>query len=389
MNDQHHAKPKLVIFDTTLRDGEQSPGAAMTAAEKMEIAAGLERLGVDVIEAGFPASSPGDLAAVKAIAGRVKDSAVCGLARASAADVDKAVEAVRGAARPRVHTFIASSPLHMAKKLRLPPEEVLARAAAAVKRARNGVADVEFSPEDAGRSEPDFLCRIIEAAIDAGASTINIPDTVGYRLPAEFAALVRDMMERVPNADKAVFSVHCHDDLGMAVANSLAAVQAGARQVECTVNGIGERAGNAALEELVMAVRTRGDAFPCRVEVDATRILALSRLVAATTGMAVQRNKAVVGVNAFAHESGIHQDGVLKDRATYEIMRAEDVGWDSNSLPLGKLSGRSAVRQRLAALGHELDDGAMDRFFALFKERADAQRFIYDEDLRALRTELG
>lgn len=379
MNDSN--QPPLVIFDTTLRDGEQSAGAAMKPEEKMRIALQLERLGVDVIEAGFPAASPGDLSAVKAIAGEVKDSTVCALARANPADIDKAIEAVQDAARPRVHTFIASSPLHMEKKLGLQPDEVVERAVAAVKRAREAVEDVEFSPEDAGRSEPDFLCRIVEATIAAGATTINIPDTVGYTLPDEFAAIVAQLIERVPNSDQAIFSVHCHDDLGLAVANSLAAVQAGARQVECTINGIGERAGNAALEEIAMAVRTRGASFPCRVDIDATQLVPASRLVAEIAGMPVQPNKAIVGANAFAHESGIHQDGVLKARATYEIMRAEDVGWKSNRIPLGKLSGRNAFRQRLKDIGHELDDDRLATAFDAFKQMADTQRRISDDDL--------
>ena len=379
MNDSN--QPPLVIFDTTLRDGEQSAGAAMTPAEKMRIALQLDSLGVDVIEAGFPAASSGDLNAVKDIASRIRNSTVCALARANPADIDKAVEAVRDAARPRVHTFIASSALHMEKKLGMEPDEVVERAVAAVKRARQAVDDVEFSPEDAGRSEPDFLCRIVEATIAAGATTINIPDTVGYTLPDEFAALIKQLIERVPNSDQAVFSVHCHDDLGLAVANSLAAVQAGARQVECTINGIGERAGNAALEEIVMAIRTRGASFPCRVDVETKQLVSASRLVAEISGMPVQPNKAIIGANAFAHESGIHQDGVLKARATYEIMRAEDVGWESNRIQLGKLSGRNAFRQRLRNIGHDLDNERLHVAFDAFKHMADFRRRISDEDL--------
>ena len=382
-------KDRLLIFDTTLRDGEQSAGAAMSAAEKLRIACQLDRLGVDIIEAGFPAASPGDLEAVRTIAAEVKTAAVCGLARACAGDIDAALAAIAGAARPRLHTFIATSPQHMARKLNLEPDAVIERAVDAVKRARNGTDDVEFSPEDAGRSEPDFLCRIIEAAIAAGATTINIPDTVGYTLPDRFAELVAGLIERVPNSGKAVFSVHCHDDLGMAVANSLAAVRAGARQVECTINGIGERAGNAALEEIVMAVRTRADLFACETKVDATQLVPTSRLVASIAGMPVQPNKAIVGANAFAHESGIHQDGVLKSRENYEIMRAEDVGWSSNRIQLGKLSGRNALRDRLAQLGFAVGDDELREVFSRFKRLADKKREIFDDDLISLVTEVA
>jgi 2-isopropylmalate synthase len=376
---------KLLIFDTTLRDGEQSAGAAMSAADKMQIARQLERLRVDVIEAGFPAASRGDFAAVQAIAKAVTESAVCALARANDADIDAAAEAIAGAARGRLHTFIATSKIHLEKKLRMSEKEVLERAVAAVVRARKRVDDVEFSPEDAARSDEDFLCRVIEAAISAGASTINIPDTVGYGVPDAFGALIGRLRERVPNSDKAVFSVHCHNDLGLAVANSLAAVRAGARQVECTINGIGERAGNAALEEIVMAARTRRDVFGCDTAVDARQLLRTSRMVADITGFAVQPNKAIVGANAFAHESGIHQDGVLKDKETYEIMRAEDVGWPSNRIQLGKLSGRNALRARLADLGVVFDsEGELNEAFARFKELADKKREIFDDDLIAL-----
>ena len=380
-------KEKLVVFDTTLRDGEQSPGAAMTPDEKLEVALQLERLGVDVIEAGFPITSPGEMEAVKRIAAEVKNCTVCALARANDADVDAAIEAVSEARRPRVHTFIATSKLHMEKKLDMMPDEVVSRAKTAVKRARDAVEDVEFSTEDAGRSEEDFLCQIVEEAIDAGASTINIPDTVGYTIPEEFASIVRNLIERVPNSDKAVFSVHCHDDLGLAVANTLAAIQAGARQVECTVNGIGERAGNASLEEIVMAIRTRQDSFGWVTKINHEEIVPTSRLVSEMTGMSVQPNKAIVGINAFAHESGIHQDGVLKDRGTYEIMRPEDVGWTSNNIQLGKLSGRRAFREKLISLGHNLDDRSLAVAFAAFKNLADRKRDISDEDLDRLARE--
>lgn len=379
---------KLVIFDTTLRDGEQSPGASMTREEKVRIAKALERLRVDVIEAGFPIASIGDFEAVKAVAEAVKDSTVCGLARALDQDIDRAAEALHGAAAARIHTFIATSPIHMQEKLHMSPEQVLEAAVRAVKRARQYTDDVEFSPEDAGRSDIEFLCRVLEQVIDAGATTVNIADTVGYSLPYRFGALIQDLRERVPNADKAVFSVHCHNDLGLAVANSLAAVLHGARQVECTINGLGERAGNAALEEIVMAVRTRQDAFPCNVTVDTTQIVPCSRLVSNITGFPVQPNKAIVGANAFAHESGIHQDGVLKSRETYEIMSAEDVGWGANRMVLGKLSGRNAFRTRLNELGVTFNsEEALNEAFSRFKALADKKRDIYDEDLQALVTE--
>ncbi len=379
---------KLIIFDTTLRDGEQSPGASMTRDEKVRIAKALERMRVDVIEAGFPVASPGDFEAVQAVANAVKDSRVCGLARALDKDIDRAGEALRGANAARIHTFIATSPIHMKMKLRMEPDQVVEQAVKAVKRARQYTDDVEFSPEDAGRSEIDFLCRVIEAVIDAGARTVNIPDTVGYNLPHQFGALIRTLLERVPNAGKAVFSVHCHNDLGLAVANSLSAVLNGARQVECTINGLGERAGNAALEEIVMAVRTRPDIFTCHVDLDATQIVPCSRLVSGITGFAVQPNKAIVGANAFAHESGIHQDGVLKSRETYEIMRAQDVGWTANRMVLGKHSGRNAFRTRLQELDISFDsEEELNAAFARFKDLADKKHEIYDEDLQALVTE--
>jgi 2-isopropylmalate synthase len=381
-------KDKLIIFDTTLRDGEQSPGASMTKEEKLRIAKALERMRVDVIEAGFPIASPGDFDAVKGVAEAVRESTVCGLARALEKDIDRAGEALRGAERARVHTFIATSPIHMKQKLRMEPEQVVEQAVRAVRRAREHTDDVEFSPEDAGRSELDFLCRIIEAVIDAGARTINIPDTVGYNIPHQFGALIEQLINRVPNADKAIFSVHCHNDLGLAVSNSLAAVLQGARQVECTINGLGERAGNAALEEIVMAVRTRQDVFACDTGIDTSQIVPCSRLVAGITGFPVQPNKAIVGANAFAHESGIHQDGVLKSRETYEIMRAQDVGWSANRIVLGKHSGRNAFRQRLKELNIDLNtEEALNEAFSRFKELADKKHEIYDEDIQALVTE--
>lgn len=381
---------KLIIFDTTLRDGEQSPGASMTREEKVRIAKALEKMRVDVIEAGFPAASVGDFDAVHAVAKSIKNSIVCGLARAVDNDIDKARDALKIAGSFRIHTFIATSPIHMLEKLRMSPDQVLERAVAAVKRARGYTDNVEFSPEDAGRSELDFLCRVIEAVITAGARTINIPDTVGYNLPHQFGALIKALMERVPNADQAIFSVHCHNDLGLAVSNSLAAVINGARQVECTINGLGERAGNAALEEVVMAVRTRRDLFTCDVELDTTQIVPCSRLVSSITGFPVQPNKAIVGANAFAHESGIHQDGVLKKRETYEIMRAQDVGWSANRMVLGKHSGRNAFRTRLGELGIEFNsDEELNAAFARFKELADRKHEIYDDDLQALVTDSG
>ncbi len=378
-------KDRLVIFDTTLRDGEQSPGASMTKEEKIRVARQLERMKVDVIEAGFAAASPGDFDAIHAIAEAIKDSTVCSLARANENDIGRAGEAIRPARSGRIHTFIATSPIHMEKKLRMTPDQVVEQAVKAIGWARNYTDNVEFSAEDAGRSELDFLCRIFEQVIKAGATTINVPDTVGYNLPGQFAETIKQLIARVPNSDKVVWSVHCHNDLGLAVANSLAAVLAGARQVECTINGIGERAGNASLEEIVMAVRTRADVFPVETGIDATQIVPASKLVSQITGYPVQPNKAVVGANAFAHESGIHQDGVLKHRETYEIMRAQDVGWTQNKLVLGKHSGRNAFKTRLAELGIELaSDEALNAAFARFKELADKKHEIFDEDLQAL-----
>ncbi len=382
------SKEKLIIFDTTLRDGEQSPGASMTKDEKLRIAKALEKMQVDVIEAGFPVASNGDFESVQAIAQTIKESTICGLARAIDRDIDRAGEALAGANSARIHTFIATSPIHMQKKLRMQPDAVVEQAIRAVKRAGRYTDNIEFSPEDAGRSELDFLCHIIEKVIDAGATTINIPDTVGYNVPHQFGALIHNLIERIPNADKAVFSVHCHNDLGLAVANSLSAVLNGARQVECTINGLGERAGNASLEEVVMAVRTRQDVFGCETTLDSTQIVPCSRLVSNITGFPVQPNKAIVGANAFAHESGIHQDGVLKNRETYEIMRAQDVGWSNNRLVLGKHSGRNAFRTRL----EELDivfgsEEELNAAFARFKDLADKKHEIYDDDLQALVTD--
>ncbi len=379
---------QLIIFDTTLRDGEQSPGASMTKDEKVRIGKALEKLQVDVIEAGFPIASPGDFEAVAAVAGVVKDARVCGLARALDKDIDRAGEALREANASRIHTFIATSPIHMQFKLRMQPDEVVAQAIHAVKRARQYTDDVEFSAEDAGRSEIDFLCRIFEAVIEAGATTLNVPDTVGYAMPHQFGDLIRQLRERIPNSDKAIFSVHCHNDLGLAVANSLSAVSNGARQVECTINGLGERAGNASLEEIVMAVRTRQDVFSCQSGVDTTQIVTCSKLVSNITGFPVQPNKAIVGANAFAHESGIHQDGVLKSRETYEIMRAEDVGWSQNRMVLGKHSGRNAFRTRLESLGMIFEsEEELNAAFSRFKDLADKKHEIFDEDLQALVTD--
>jgi len=377
---------QLIIFDTTLRDGEQSPGASMTKDEKLRIARQLERLKVNVIEAGFAASSNGDFDSVKAIADHIKDSTVCSLARANDRDISRAAEALQGANRARIHTFIATSALHMEKKLRMTPEQVLEQAKQSVRFARNLVSDIEFSPEDGYRSDVDFLCRVLEAVIKEGATTLNIPDTVGYAVPELYGEFIRTLRERIPNSDKAIWSVHCHNDLGMAVANSLAGVKiGGARQVECTINGLGERAGNCSLEEIVMAVRTRRDYFGLDVAVDTTQIVPASRMVSQTTGFVVQPNKAVVGANAFAHASGIHQDGVLKARDTYEIMRAEDVGWAANKIVLGKLSGRNAFKQRLQELGIEMEsETEINTAFAKFKELADRKAEIFDEDILAL-----
>lgn len=382
---QSRSQDQLIIFDTTLRDGEQSPGASMTIDEKIYIAKILEKLKVDVIEAGFPIASPDDFKAVKTIAETIKDSTICGLSRALDKDIEAAGEALKNANSARIHTFIATSPIHMQAKLNMQPDQVVEMAVRAIKKARQYTDDVEFSAEDAGRSEPEFLCRIIEAAIHAGASTINIPDTVGYTLPHQFGSLIRHLIETIPNSDQAIFSSHCHNDLGLAVGNSLSAVLNGARQVECTINGLGERAGNAALEEIVMAVRTRQDVFNCDTRIDATHIVPASRLVSRITGFPVQPNKAIVGKNAFAHESGIHQDGVLKARETYEIMLAQDVGWSDNQIILGKHSGRNAFKTRLKELNIEFEsDEELNEAFQRFKNLADRKHEIFDEDLRVI-----
>ncbi len=378
-------KEKLVIFDTTLRDGEQSPGASMTKEEKVRIAKMLDKLQVDVIEAGFAIASPGDFEAVKAVAEAVNHSTVCSLARAVPADIDRAAEAIKPAHRGRIHTFIATSPIHMQYKLQMQPDAVLEQAVSAVKRARQYTDDVEFSLEDGSRSEFEFMCRIIEATINAGAGTINIPDTVGYGEPNEYGEMFARVIANVPNADKAIFSTHCHNDLGLAVSNSLSAVMHGARQIECTINGLGERAGNASLEEIVMAVKTRQDLYPVDTRIVTEHIVPTSRMVSRITGFPVQPNKAIVGANAFAHESGIHQDGILKHRETYEIMRAEDVGWNTNKLVLGKHSGRAAVKARFEDLG--ISFSSADEFntvFSAFKNLADKKHEIFDEDLQAL-----
>ena len=377
-------KNRVIIFDTTLRDGEQSPGATMTFEEKLEVADLLDALGVDVIEAGFPIASDGDFEAVSAIAKRVKRASVAGLARAAFKDIDRCAEAVRHAVRPRIHTFVSTSPLHMKYKLQKSPEEVLAMVTAQVSRARNHVADVEWSAEDGTRTEMDFLCRCVEAAIKAGATTINIPDTVGYTVPDEYERIFREVIERVPNSDKAIFSVHCHNDLGLAVANTLAGLNGGARQIECTINGIGERAGNAALEDVAMALRTRADALPYVNNIDTTMLTRASKLVSAVTSFPVQYNKAIVGRNAFAHESGIHQDGMLKNAQTYEIMTPESVGVSKTSLVMGKHSGRAAFKSKLKEMGYELGENAMEDAFKRFKDLADRKKIVYDEDLEAL-----
>ena len=375
---------RVLIFDTTLRDGEQSPGASMNLDEKLKIAGLLEEMGVDVIEAGFPIASNGDFEAVREVARLVKNAAVCGLARAGRPDIDRAWEALRHAARPRIHTFISTSPLHMKYKLQMAPAEVLQAVIDSVGHARNLCADVEWSPEDGSRTEHDFLCRTVESALRAGARTINIPDTVGYAVPEEFAALIRMLFERVPNIDQAVVSVHCHNDLGLAVANSLAAVGAGARQVECTINGLGERAGNCAMEEIVMALKTRHDALPYATGIRSEAITRASRLVSTITGFVVQPNKAIVGANAFAHESCIHQDGMLKHAGTYEIMTPASVGLTRSTLVMGKHSGRHAFRMKLKELGFDLGDNALAEAFRRFKDLADRKKEVFDEDVVAL-----
>jgi 2-isopropylmalate synthase len=375
---------RLIIFDTTLRDGEQSPGASMNLAEKLEIAHALEDLGVDVIEAGFPIASPGDFEAVQTIARQVEGPVICGLARCNPEDIDRAWAALCDSQRPRIHVFLATSAIHREFKLHMAKDEILRRAVEGVQRAKGYCEDVEFSPEDAARTELDFLAEVVERAIEAGATTVNIPDTVGYAVPSQYAAAIRHLKQNVRGIDQAVISVHCHNDLGLAVANSLAALSEGARQVECTINGLGERAGNCALEEVVMAVRTRGDYFGLASSINTRRLHPTSRLVSHVTGIAVQRNKAIVGQNAFAHEAGIHQDGMLKERRTYEIMNPEDVGLTRTELVLGKHSGRHALRQRVHDLGYHLDEHQLQKVFEAFKVLADRKKVIYDADVEAL-----
>jgi len=375
---------QIVIFDTTLRDGEQSPGASMNLAEKMEVAGALVELGVDVIEAGFPIASQGDFEAVRQIARHVRGSIVCGLARCRNADIDRAWEAVQYAEQPRIHVFLATSAIHREHKLRMDKDEIIRRAVAGVQRARGYCNNVEFSPEDAVRTETDFLCKVVEAAINAGANTVNIPDTVGYATPSQMKNVIQVLRDHVPNIERAVISIHCHNDLGLAVANSLAAVEAGAGQVECTINGIGERAGNCSLEEIVMTLRTRNDYYRADTRINSRRLVPASRLVAGITGIHVQRNKAIVGQNAFAHEAGIHQDGILKERTTYEIMRPEDVGFAKTDLVLGKHSGRAALADRAKTLGYDLFGKELDAVFADFKALADKKKEVYDGDIASL-----
>ncbi len=376
-------KNRVVIFDTTLRDGEQSPGATMTHDEKLEIAGMLDEMGVDIIEAGFPIASEGDFAAVTEIAKNAKNSVICGLARANFKDIDRCWEAVKHADKPRIHTFIGTSPLHRAIP-NLNKDEMAERIHDTVTHARNLCDNVQWSPMDATRTEEDYLCRVVEIAIKAGATTINIPDTVGYTAPVESADLIRMLINKVPGADDIIFATHCHNDLGMATANSLAAVEGGARQIECTINGLGERAGNTALEEVVMALKVRNDIMPFTTGIDTTKIMNISRRVATVSGFAVQFNKAIVGKNAFAHESGIHQDGMLKNAETFEIMRPEDVGLSGTSLPLGKHSGRAALRDKLDKLGFEMGDNELKDIFVRFKDLADRKKEVFDEDLIAL-----
>jgi 2-isopropylmalate synthase len=374
----------IVIFDTTLRDGEQSPGCSMNLEEKLEVAQALVDLGVDVIEAGFPIASPGDFEAVREVARTVRGSTICGLARCNDKDIDRAWEALQDAPDARIHVFLATSAIHREFKLRMDMDEIIHRAVDGVKRAEGYCENIEFSPEDAARTEPDFLCRVVKAAIDAGATTVNIPDTVGYATPAHFAGVIKNLVNRVPNIDRAVISVHCHNDLGLAVANSLTAVENGAGQIECTINGIGERAGNCSLEEVVMAMRTRNDYYHATTRINTPRLVPTSRLLSNITGMQVQRNKAIVGRNAFAHEAGIHQDGMLKERTTYEIMRPEDVGFTQTDLVLGKHSGRAALADRAKALGYHLTGQHLQEVFDEFKKLADKKKEVYDADIAAL-----
>ncbi|QDU55262.1 2-isopropylmalate synthase [Aeoliella mucimassa] len=374
----------IVIFDTTLRDGEQSPGASMNLGEKLEVAQALVDLKVDVIEAGFPIASPGDFEAVRSIAENTKGATICGLARCNDKDIDRAGEALKPAEQGRIHVFLATSAIHREFKLKMDKQEIIDRAIAGVKRAKSLCDNIEFSPEDAARTEIDFLCKVVEAAIAAGATTVNIPDTVGYATPAYMGRVIADLKNRVPNIDQAVISVHCHNDLGLAVANSLAAVENGAGQIECTINGIGERAGNCSLEEIVMALKTRSDFYHCETGIDTTRLVPTSRLVSSVTGLEVQRNKAIVGRNAFAHESGIHQDGMLKNPTTYEIMRPEDVGFQKTDLVLGKHSGRAALADRAKSLGYHLEGDKLQEVFEAFKKLADKKKEVYDSDIAAL-----
>jgi 2-isopropylmalate synthase len=375
---------RLIVFDTTLRDGEQSPGASMNLAEKLEVARALKVLGVDVIEAGFPIASPGDFESVRQIAREVHGPVICDLARCNPADIDRAWEAVKESSRPRIHVFLATSAIHREFKLHMSKDEIIRRAVEGVRRARGYCADIEFSPEDAARTELDFLAEVVERAIEAGATTVNIPDTVGFAVPEQYAAAIRHLKKTVRGIDNAVISVHCHNDLGLAVANSLAALKEGARQVECTINGLGERAGNCALEEVVMAVKTRPEYFDLETGINTRQLYHCSRLVSHVTGIQVQRNKAVVGQNAFAHEAGIHQDGLLKERATYEIMNPEDIGVLKTELVLGKHSGRHALRQRIADLGYHLSDEQLNRVYEAFKVLADKKKVVYDSDIEAL-----
>lgn len=377
-------KDKIIIFDTTLRDGEQSPGASLNTAQKIEIAKQLAKLNVDVIEAGFPIASPGDFEAVKLVAQQVKGPQICGLARAMEKDIDASWNAVKFSKNPRIHTFIATSDIHLKYKLKMTRDEVLEQAVTAVKYARKYCDNVEFSAEDAVRSNQQFLWKVIEAVINAGATTVNIPDTVGYSIPTEFGKMIRDIFNNVPNIDKAIISVHCHNDLGLSVANSLSAVANGARQVECTINGLGERAGNASLEEIVMTIRTRKDLFSVTTDIVTKEIYKTSRMVSTLTGIPVQPNKAVVGANAFAHEAGIHQHGVIMEKTTYEIMDAKSIGWQESKLVLGKHSGRHAIRQRLVTLGYTLKEKDLDKVFERFKVIADKKKEVFDEDLIAI-----
>jgi 2-isopropylmalate synthase len=384
MNADSGPSDRVIIFDTTLRDGEQSPGASMTLGEKLQVAHALKDLGVDVIEAGFPIASPGDFEAVEAIARQVAGPVICGLARCNPEDVDKAGKALRACPRPRIHVFLATSAIHREFKLRMAKEEIVRRAVEGVKRAKAYCEDIEFSPEDAARTELDFLAEVVERAVEAGATTVNIPDTVGYAVPSQYSAAIAHLRKHVRGIEKVVLSVHCHNDLGMAVANSLAAVEQGARQIECTINGIGERAGNCSLEEVVMALRTRSDYFKLATGINTRKLYPTSRLVSHVTGIQVQRNKAIVGQNAFSHEAGIHQDGMLKERLTYEIMNPQDVGLPKTELVLGKHSGRHALRERVQDLGYHLSDEQLQRVFEGFKALADRKKVIYDADVEAL-----